>query len=61
MWRMGKYLVDQCIYAEQEVSFIGSIAAKIKDIYIKNQKVCLFIFRTIVKLRIATCRFPQHL
>ncbi|KAJ3889305.1 hypothetical protein GG344DRAFT_89506 [Lentinula edodes] len=39
MWRMGKYLVDQCIYVEQEVSFIGSIAAKIKDIYIKDQKV----------------------
>ncbi|KAJ3997507.1 hypothetical protein F5050DRAFT_1394215 [Lentinula boryana] len=39
MWRMGKHLVDQCIYAEQEVSFIGSIAAKIKDIYIKGQKV----------------------
>ncbi|KAJ4488454.1 hypothetical protein J3R30DRAFT_940415 [Lentinula aciculospora] len=39
MWRMGKHLVNQCIYAEQEISFIGSIVAKIKDIYIKGQKV----------------------
>ncbi|KAJ3761129.1 hypothetical protein EV360DRAFT_93195 [Lentinula raphanica] len=39
MWRMGKHLVNQCIYTEQEISFIGSIAAKIKDIYIGGQKV----------------------
>ncbi|KIK63627.1 hypothetical protein GYMLUDRAFT_196378 [Collybiopsis luxurians FD-317 M1] len=39
MWRFGKHLVDQCIYAGQELSFIGTIAAKIESIYIQGQKV----------------------
>ncbi|KAF5373881.1 hypothetical protein D9758_000636 [Tetrapyrgos nigripes] len=40
MWRLNKHLVDQCVYTDQEVSFIGSIAANIKNIYVGGQKVC---------------------
>jgi len=41
MWRLGKYLVGQCVYVEQEISFIGAVAAKIQNIYIDGQKVRL--------------------
>lgn len=49
MWRLGKHLVDQCIYAKQEISFIGSIATKIESVYIKGQKVrhsSTYVFQT---------------
>ncbi|KDR67969.1 hypothetical protein GALMADRAFT_79088 [Galerina marginata CBS 339.88] len=39
MWRLGKYLSGRCIYKDQEVSFIGGIAAKIQNIYIGGKKV----------------------
>lgn len=39
MWRLGKQLVGQCIYVEQEVSFIGAPAAKIEAIYVDGNKV----------------------
>ncbi|KAG5644049.1 hypothetical protein DXG03_009201 [Asterophora parasitica] len=39
MWRLGKELVGQCIYAEQQVTFVGNIAAKIQSIYIDGKKV----------------------
>ncbi|KZT26603.1 hypothetical protein NEOLEDRAFT_1062935 [Neolentinus lepideus HHB14362 ss-1] len=39
MWRLGKQLVDQCVYVEQEVSFIGAPAAKIQGIFIDGKKV----------------------
>ncbi|KAH9479659.1 Vacuolar membrane-associated protein IML1 [Psilocybe cubensis] len=39
MWRLGKHLSGQCIYTDQEISFIGGIAAKIQNIYISGQKV----------------------
>lgn len=46
MWRLGEQLVGQCIYADQEISFIGGIAAKISNIYIDGQKVsCTLILR----------------
>jgi len=41
MWRMGKFLAGQCIYTDQEVSFIGGIAAKIHSIYVGGQRVRL--------------------
>jgi len=41
MWRLNKHLVNQCIYADQEVLFIGSIVATIHGIYVGGQKVCL--------------------
>jgi hypothetical protein len=39
MWRLGEYLVGQCVYTNQEVLFIGTIAAKIQNIYIDGKKV----------------------
>lgn len=47
MWMLGKHLVDQCVYAKQDVSFIGSIATKIESI--KGQKVrysSAYVFQT---------------
>ncbi len=39
MWRLGRDLVGQCLYVEQQVSFIGVIAAKVQTLYIDGQKV----------------------
>nr|GAT60204.1 predicted protein [Mycena chlorophos] len=39
MWRLGEYLVGQCVYANQEVSFIGGIVAKIQAIYMDGKQV----------------------
>ena len=39
MWRLGEDLVGQCVYTHQEIPFIGGIAAKISDIYIKGKRV----------------------
>jgi hypothetical protein len=39
MWRLGKHLVGQCVFVDQDVSFIGMIAAKVQSIYVKGQKV----------------------
>jgi hypothetical protein len=47
MWRLGKYLSGQCIYKDQEVSFIGGIVAKIQNIYINGQKVRFNMAQTI--------------
>ncbi|OBZ69159.1 Vacuolar membrane-associated protein IML1 [Grifola frondosa] len=39
MWRLGNDLVGQCVYMEQEISFIGVITAKVQGIYINGNKV----------------------
>ncbi|KAH7889491.1 hypothetical protein F5I97DRAFT_1800751 [Phlebopus sp. FC_14] len=39
MWRLGEHLVGQCVFVEQEISFIGVIAAKVQNIYINGRKV----------------------
>ena len=39
MWRLGRDLVGQCLYVEQQVSFIGVIAAKVQTLYIGGKKV----------------------
>jgi hypothetical protein len=39
MWRLGEHLVGQCVYTNQEILFIGAIAAKIQNIYINGKKV----------------------
>ncbi|KAG5720836.1 Vacuolar membrane-associated protein iml1 [Termitomyces sp. T112] len=39
MWRLGKDLVGQCIYTDQPITFVGSIAAKIQSIYIGGKSV----------------------
>ncbi|KAG6868803.1 hypothetical protein C0993_010099 [Termitomyces sp. T159_Od127] len=39
MWRLGKDLVGQCIYTDQHITFVGSIAAKIQNIYVGGKPV----------------------
>ncbi|EPS98964.1 hypothetical protein FOMPIDRAFT_1050964 [Fomitopsis schrenkii] len=39
MWRLGSHLVGQCIYIQQDISFIGIIGAKINAIHINGRKV----------------------
>jgi hypothetical protein len=39
MWRVGEQLLGQCVYTHQEILFIGGIAAKVSDIYIKAKRV----------------------
>ena len=39
MWRLGDHLVGQCIYTNQEITFIGAISIKIHAIYIAGKKV----------------------
>lgn len=39
MWKLGEHLVGQCVYTHQEILFIGGIAAKISEIYIKGKRV----------------------
>ncbi|CAL1711073.1 unnamed protein product [Somion occarium] len=39
MWRLERHLVGQCVYVDQEISFIGVIAAKVQAIYIRGKKV----------------------
>ncbi|EIW84767.1 hypothetical protein CONPUDRAFT_87316 [Coniophora puteana RWD-64-598 SS2] len=39
MWRLTEHLVGQCVYVDQEISFIGIIAAKISAIFIDGEKV----------------------
>ena len=41
MWRLGKHLVGQCVFVDQDISFIGVIAAKVQSIHVKCQQVCL--------------------
>ena len=40
MWRLGRALVGRCLYAEEQVSFIGVIAARAQAIYIDGKTVC---------------------
>ncbi|OCH92225.1 hypothetical protein OBBRIDRAFT_464550 [Obba rivulosa] len=39
MWRLERHLVGQCVYLEQEISFIGVIAAKVQNIFIDGMEV----------------------
>ncbi|CCM05881.1 uncharacterized protein FIBRA_08118 [Fibroporia radiculosa] len=39
MWRLSSHLVGQCIHVEQDISFIGVIAAKVQGIVIGGRKV----------------------
>lgn len=39
MWRLGRDQVGQCLYVDQQVSFIGVIAAKVHDVYVGGMKV----------------------
>ncbi|KAH7914031.1 hypothetical protein BJ138DRAFT_1123902 [Hygrophoropsis aurantiaca] len=39
MWRLAEHLVGQSVFVGQEISFIGVIAAKIQNIYMKGRKM----------------------
>lgn len=39
MWRLGRDLVGQCLYVEQQISFIGVIAAKVQALHVRGKKV----------------------
>ncbi|KAI9446570.1 hypothetical protein H4582DRAFT_2069885 [Lactarius indigo] len=39
MWRLSEQLSGHCVYLGQEVTFIGSVAAKVDVIYVGGQKV----------------------
>lgn len=39
MWRLGKHLAGQCVFVDQDISFIGVIATKVQGIYVKGQQV----------------------
>ncbi|KAG6860105.1 hypothetical protein C0995_015716 [Termitomyces sp. Mi166 len=39
MWRLGKDLVGQCVYTDQQITFVGSVAAKIQNTYIGGKSV----------------------
>ncbi|KAI0053949.1 hypothetical protein FA95DRAFT_1600463 [Auriscalpium vulgare] len=39
MWRLSEQLAGQCLHIGQEVSFIGSVAAKVDAIYVHGEKV----------------------
>lgn len=39
MWRIGTSLRGQCVYVGQEISFLGSVAGNISNIYIQGVKV----------------------
>ncbi|KAH9180434.1 hypothetical protein EDB89DRAFT_2110549 [Lactarius sanguifluus] len=39
MWRLSEQLSGHCVFLGQEVTFIGSVAAKVDAIYVGSQKV----------------------
>lgn len=39
MWRLGISLENRCLYADQKVTFIGSVNATIKTIYVNGRRV----------------------
>lgn len=39
MWRLGQYLAGKCVYVDQDISFIGVIAAKVTAIYVGGHRV----------------------
>ncbi|KAH9927160.1 uncharacterized protein BXZ73DRAFT_48994 [Epithele typhae] len=39
MWRLGRALVGRCLYVDEQVSFIGVIAATVQALYINGEKV----------------------
>lgn len=54
MWRLCEHLVGQCVHTNQEIQFIGTIAAKIESIYVGGKKACGF------KMFIKSWRFNRE-
>ena len=44
MWRLDSNLVGQCVYMDEEISFMGVISAKVQAIFIRGQKVILLVY-----------------
>ena len=42
---MGQFLVGQCVYVDQELSFIGVVSARVNAIYIAGKKVRDMVLR----------------
>lgn len=42
MWRLDKNLVGQCVFVDQEVTFIGAAVVKVHSIYVAGKKVSNF-------------------
>ncbi|KAJ6531070.1 hypothetical protein B0H19DRAFT_468673 [Mycena capillaripes] len=49
MWRLGEHLVGQCVYTDQDVAFVGGIAAKIQTLYVDGKKVSAACITTSTK------------
>ncbi|KAJ6622952.1 hypothetical protein B0H10DRAFT_1787300 [Mycena sp. CBHHK59/15] len=49
MWRLGEHLIGQCVYINQDVAFVGGIAAKIQTIYVDSKKVSAACMTTSTK------------
>ena len=43
MWRLDTHLVGQCVYVDEEISFLGVISARVQSIYVDGKKVRLFV------------------
>lgn len=56
MWRLGKFLVGQCVFVDQEISFLGLVPAKVYAIYIAGKKVRLCIRKGVAR---ASYNAPQ--
>ena len=39
MWRLGQYLVGQCVFVDQEIPFIGAAVVKVHAVYVAGKKV----------------------
>lgn len=39
MWRLGEQMKGKCVYVNQEISFIGSTAGRIRSIYVDGKEV----------------------
>jgi len=39
MWRLGQHLVGKCVYVDQDISFMGVIAAKVTAIHVGGHRV----------------------
>jgi len=44
MWRLGQQLVGKCVYVDQDILFIGVIAAKVTAIYVGGHRVGVGLF-----------------
>lgn len=51
MWRLVEHLKGTCVYVRQELSYIGSIAARVVAVWVGGQKVSYVSHRVNVFLK----------